>query len=155
MMTNMARKPLLEESAAFATGAALIAGLSGCKPTKIRIAFVGAGGPAQGHFSDCANEDVVALDDASESAEAEGFKTFPKAKIFRDLRDMFDKIANVIDAVIIAMHDHIPFAGAMAAIQLGKHVIPYSMSASRNLFVKDRIIVKIFRKSNNLKFKIS
>jgi predicted dehydrogenase len=64
----------------------------------------------------------VALCDVSESAAAEGFKTFPKAKRFKDFRVMFDKMADKIDAVIIATPDHVHFAATMAAMQLGKHV---------------------------------
>ena len=121
-MTNLTRRSFLAKSAAVAAGAALLPGLSACKPAKVRIAFIGVGGRAQDHFSDCATENVVALCDVSDSAAAEGFKTFPKAKRFKDFRVMFDKMADEIDAVIVATPDHVHFAAAMAAMQLGKHV---------------------------------
>ena len=121
-MTNLSRRSFIAKSAAVAAGAAFLPGLASCKPGKVNIAFIGVGGRAQDHFIDCATENVVALCDVSDSAAAEGFKTFPKAKRFKDFRVMFDKMAGEIDAVIVATPDHVHFAAAMAAMQLGKHV---------------------------------
>jgi predicted dehydrogenase len=121
-MTNLSRRSFITKSAVIATGAALIPGLSQCKKGKVNIAFIGVGGRAQDHWIDCQTENVVALCDVSDTAAAEGFKTFPKAKRFKDFRVMFDKMADDIDAVIIATPDHIHFAAAMTAMQLGKHV---------------------------------
>ena len=122
-MTKLSRRSFIAKSAAVAAGAALIPGLAGCKPGEVNIAFIGVGGRAQDHFSDCMNENVVALCDVSDSAAAEGFKTFPKAKRFRDFRVMFDKMAHEIDAGrLLRRPDHVHFAAAMSAMQLGKHV---------------------------------
>ena len=121
-MTNLSRRSFIAKSAAVAAGAALLPGLAACKPGKVNIAFIGVGGRAQDHWSDCMTENVVALCDVNDAAAAEGFKTFPKARRFRDFRVMFDKMAGDIDAVIIATPDHVHFPAAMAAVQLGKHV---------------------------------
>lgn len=45
-----------------------------------------------------------------------------KAKGFTDFRVMFDKMADEIDAVLIATPDHSHFAATMLAMSLGKHV---------------------------------
>ena len=121
-MNNLSRRTFIARSAAVAAGAVIFPGLSACKPGKVNIAFIGVGGRAQDHFSDCVNENVVALCDVSEPAAAEGFKAFPKARRFKDFRVMFDKMAHEIDAVIVATPDHVHFPAAMAAMQLGKHV---------------------------------
>ena len=121
-MTNLTRRSFIAKTATLAAGAALLPGLSGCKPGKVNIAFIGVGGRGQDHWSDCMSENVVALCDVNDVAAAEGFKTFPNAKRFKDFRVMFDKMANEIDAVIIATPDHVHFPAAMAAMQLGKHV---------------------------------
>ena len=121
-MTNLSRRSFISKSALIATGADLITGFSQCKKGKVNIALIGVGGRGADHWVDCQNENVVALCDVSDLAAAEGFKTFPKAKRFKDFRVMFDKMAKDIDAVIIATPDHVHFAAAMAAMQLGKHV---------------------------------
>ncbi len=121
-MENLTRRSFIAKSAAVAAGAALLPGLAACKPGKVNIAFIGVGGRALDHHADCALENVVALCDVNDEAAAEGFKTFPNAKRFKDFRVMFDKMAGDIDAVIIATPDHIHFPAAMAAMQLGKHV---------------------------------
>ena len=121
-MTNLSRRSFITRSAVVAAGAALLPGLSGCKPGKVNIAFIGVGGRALDHFPDVMTENVVALCDVNDVAAAEGFKTFPNARRFKDFRVMFDKMADDIDAVIIATPDHVHFPAAMAAMQLGKHV---------------------------------
>lgn len=121
-MTNLSRRSFIAKSAAVAAGTLLLPGLTRCKSGKINIAVIGVGGRGKANWSECLNENVVALCDVSEVAAAEGFKTFPNAKRFKDFRVMFDKMANQIDAVIIATPDHVHFAATMAAMQLGKHV---------------------------------
>ena len=121
-MTNLSRRSFITRSAVVAAGAALLPGLTGCKPGKVNIAFIGVGGRAQDHWPDVMTENVVALCDVNDVAATEGFKTFPNAKRFKDFRVMFDKMANDIDAVIVATPDHVHFPAAMAAMQLGKHV---------------------------------
>ncbi|MGJ8651690.1 MAG: Gfo/Idh/MocA family oxidoreductase [Opitutaceae bacterium] len=46
----------------------------------------------------------------------------PTAPKFTDFRVMFDKMADQIDAVLIATPDHAHFAATMLAMSLGKHV---------------------------------
>ncbi len=121
-MTDLSRRSFIASASIAAAGISLLPGLSACKTGKVNIAFIGVGGRAKDHFPDCMTENVVALCDVSDSAAAEGFKTFPKAKHFKDFRVMFDEMASDIDAVIIATPDHMHFAAAMVAMQLGKHV---------------------------------
>lgn len=47
---------------------------------------------------------------------------YPKAKQFRDFRQMFDKAGNEFDAVAIATPDHSHFPISMLALASGKHV---------------------------------
>jgi predicted dehydrogenase len=121
-MTNLSRRSFLAKSAAITAGTVLLPALTQCKGGKINIAVIGVGGQGKSSWSKCTKENVVALCDVSDQAAAEGFKTFPNAKRFKDFRVMFDKMANRIDAVIIATPDHTHFAATMAAMQLGKHV---------------------------------
>lgn len=67
-------------------------------------------------------ENIVAICDVDEVRCAEARELHPKARFFRDFREMFDKMANEIDAVTVSTPDHMHFPIAMAAIALGKHV---------------------------------
>ncbi|MBW3628004.1 MAG: Gfo/Idh/MocA family oxidoreductase, partial [Gemmatimonadetes bacterium] len=49
-------------------------------------------------------------------------KAFPKAKYYKDYREMLDKEAKNIDAVSVSTPDHMHAVQALAAMQLGKHV---------------------------------
>ena len=47
---------------------------------------------------------------------------FPKAKYYKDYREMLDKENKNIDACSVSTPDHNHAVAAMAAMQLGKHV---------------------------------
>ena len=67
---------------------------------------------------------VVALCDVDlqgpHTAEAQALH--PNARRFTDFRQLFDAMANDIDAVLVATPDHSHFSIAMLAMSLGKHV---------------------------------
>lgn len=90
---------------------------------KVNLACVGTGGQG-GHVShwlyDTGLANIVAQCDVDSSHRLrEEFNHLPK---FQDFRKMFDKMANQIDAVSIAVPDHSHFPIAMLAMSLGKHV---------------------------------
>jgi hypothetical protein len=64
----------------------------------------------------------VALCDVDDRRAAATFKRFEKAPKFRDFRKMFDKEGKNIDAVIVAIPDHMHATAAMWAMERGKHV---------------------------------
>ena len=68
------------------------------------------------------DNNIVALCDVDLDRCAGTLKKFPKAKLFRDFRKMFDAMEREIDAVIVATPDHFHAVAAMAAIKRGKHV---------------------------------
>ena len=65
---------------------------------------------------------IVALCDVDEKRAAGSFNAFPKARRYKDFREMLDKEAKNIDAVTVGTPDHIHAVAAMAAIRAGKHV---------------------------------
>ncbi len=67
-------------------------------------------------------ENVAALCDANERRAAAAFNQFPNVPKFRDFRQMFDKIGNRLDAVVVAVPDHNHAVISNTAICLGKHV---------------------------------
>ncbi|MHC4213834.1 MAG: Gfo/Idh/MocA family oxidoreductase, partial [Planctomycetota bacterium] len=82
---------------------------------------VGVGGMGGGNVGACEKENIVALCDVDFNLAAKVFKKYPKAKQWRDYREMLEKQKD-IDAVIVATPDHTHAIVAMAAMKLGKHV---------------------------------
>ena len=105
-MKNLSRRSFITKTTAVAAGTLLLPALTRCKGDgKVNIAIIGVGGRGKANWSECKNENVVALCDVSEKAAAEGFKTFPEAKRYKDFRKMFDEMSNQIDAVMVSTPD--------------------------------------------------
>jgi predicted dehydrogenase len=64
---------------------------------------------------------IYALCDVDEERAFRTFKGYPKAKIYKDFRQMLEKEKS-IDAVVIATPDHTHAVAAMMAMKMGKHV---------------------------------
>jgi len=91
---------------------------------KLQIAFVGAGGRANGNLDGCAGtgETIYALCDVDEARAAGAFQRYPDAKRYRDWREMLETEGDRIDAVVVSTPDHLHALPALAAIQRGQHV---------------------------------
>ncbi|MDR2005018.1 MAG: Gfo/Idh/MocA family oxidoreductase [Prevotella sp.] len=94
---------------------------------KINLACVGIGyrgGDIIKEFEKTGLANVVALCDVDMGAKhtQEIMGKFPKAKRFRDFREMFDKMGNEIEAVSVGTPDHSHFPICMMAMAYGKHV---------------------------------
>ncbi len=97
------------------------------KGDRVKLACVGIaaqGGHDIRAFHNTGLCDVVALCDTELGSERtqDILKMFPKAKRFKDFREMFDKMGNQIEAVSVGVPDHSHFPITMAAMMLGKHV---------------------------------
>ena len=90
---------------------------------KLNIAGVGVRkwGMGSGNLRACREENIVALCDVDFKQSAPTFKEYPKAKVYKDFRKMFERQKD-IDAVIVATPDHNHAVITMMAIKLGKHV---------------------------------
>ncbi len=88
---------------------------------KLRIAGIGIGGMGQHNLSMCAQEDIVALCDVDAGYAAKTIAQYPKAKVYRDFRQMLERQKD-LEAVIVATPDHSHAVIALAAIRAGKHV---------------------------------
>lgn len=89
---------------------------------RLNLASIGAGGQARSDIGQLKAENFVAFADVDWSRAATTFREHPKAKRFKDYRQMFDTMAGEIDAVIVAIPDHQHFHASMTAIGHGKHV---------------------------------
>ena len=90
---------------------------------KLNIASIGSGGKAGSDIRSCAQtENIVALCDVDDVRAKPIFDAFDKAPKYKDYRVMLDKEQNNIDALIVAIPDHMHAAAALACMERGKHV---------------------------------
>lgn len=89
---------------------------------KVNVACIGLGGQGKGDLRNVVKEghNIVALCDPDWRMCGGLFSAYPKAKQWRDYREMLDKQKD-IDAVVIATPDHHHAFAAMAALGHGKH----------------------------------
>ena len=132
MNSNESAKTGMSRRTAIAAGLASLAvprfvfgaAVSDPAPTndKLRIACVGVGGVGQDYLAGCKDEEIVALCDLDHEYSAEAFKLYPKARLYRDFRQMFDKEEKNFDALIVATPDHWHSHLVLAGLAMNKHV---------------------------------
>ena len=90
---------------------------------KLNVAAIGAGGKGLSDIMSCdkLGENVVALCDVDWNRAGEAFYRLPKAKQYKDYRNMLEEMKE-IDAVTISTPDHTHAPAAYMAMKLGKHV---------------------------------
>src|SRR5690606_17883457 len=90
----------------------------------VRLAAIGIGGKGESDITGIvrAGASVAALCDVDWRAGAKSFGRFPDARRFKDFREMFDTMANDIDAVSVSTPDHTHAVATIAALRLGKPV---------------------------------
>jgi len=92
---------------------------------RLTIASIGVGGKGEDdidHFFKSGKADIAYLCDVDDARAATTVKNFPKAKYYKDWREMLNKESKNFDAVSVSTPDHNHAAAALAAMQLGKHV---------------------------------
>jgi predicted dehydrogenase len=89
---------------------------------KLRIACVGVGGVGQDYVAGCRDEEIVALCDLDHEYSAPAFKLYPKARLYKDFRQMFDKEEKNFDALIVATPDHWHSHLVLAGLAMNKHI---------------------------------
>jgi predicted dehydrogenase len=92
---------------------------------KLMIAGIGVGGKGYSDirsFYESGNAEIVALCDVDDSRAERSVKDHPKAKYYRDYREMLEKERNNIDAVSVSTPDHNHAVQTLMAMQMGKHV---------------------------------
>lgn len=99
-----------------------VSGLGHIAPSdKLNLAFIGAGGRAGSNLKGLAEQNIHTLCDVDWARASNTFSQFPKAKKYRDFREMLEKEKG-IDAVVVSTPDHIHAVASMMAIKFGKHV---------------------------------
>jgi GFO/IDH/MocA oxidoreductase family protein len=88
---------------------------------KLNIACIGCGGKGRSDIDGVASENIYALCDVDWKMALDAFQHFPRAKRYRDYREMLDRDGKNIDAVTVSIPDHSHAAAGLLAMKLGKH----------------------------------
>ena len=137
-MDNLSRRSFLKTAGVGAAGAVLglnsipalgreVEALAKAKGDKVRLAAIGLanrGAQIVDEFDKTGLCEFTALCDVDPRSEGsqKTIAKHPKAKVFTDFREMFEKYADHFDAVCIAIPDFAHFPACMLAMHCGKHV---------------------------------
>lgn len=92
---------------------------------KLLVAGIGVGGKGQSdlaNFYKSGKAEIAFLCDVDDRMATTSRKNFPKAKYYKDWRELIDKEHKNFDAASVSTPDHTHAVAAMAAMQAGKHV---------------------------------
>ena len=92
---------------------------------KLLIAGIGVGGKGESDltsFYKSGKAEIAFLCDVDDRRAKASRERFPKAKYYKDYRELFDKESSNFDAVSVSTPDHNHAVQTMAAIERGKHV---------------------------------
>ncbi len=92
---------------------------------RLIVASIGVGGKGESDitgFYGSGKADIGFLCDVDTRRATNSVRSFPKAKFYKDWRELFDKEHKNFDAVSVSTPDHNHAIQALGAMQLGKHV---------------------------------
>ena len=111
---------------------------------RLNIAGIGVGGVGRRNLANMKTENIVALCDVDWRYAAKTFADYPKAKQFKDWREMFYKMGKSIDAIMVATPDHTHAGVAAHAITLGMHT--YVQKPLTHSVYESRLLTKLAKK---------
>lgn len=128
--TATSRRDFLKNSSLAATGFFIVPrhvlGRGYVAPSdKLYVAGIGAGGKGESdiaNFAASGKAEIAFLCDVDDRRSATTVKNFPKAKYYKDWRELLDKESKNFDAVSVSTPDHNHAIIALSAMALGKHV---------------------------------
>lgn len=111
---------------------------------KLNIAGIGVGGMGRRNLANMNTENIVALCDVDWKYAKKTFDDYPKAKRFKDWRQMFDQFGASIDAVMVATPDHTHAGVTAHAITQGKHC--YTQKPLTHSVYESRLLTRLAQK---------
>jgi predicted dehydrogenase len=88
----------------------------------LNVACIGVGGMGYNDVKGMSIENIACLCDVDERSAERAFREWPRAKRYKDFREMLEKERSSIDAVTVTTPDHVHAAAALMALRMGKHV---------------------------------
>lgn len=88
---------------------------------KLNIGCVGVGGKGKEDLAGVSTENIIALCDVDDVRAQDGYNAHPKAKRYKDFREMLEKEKD-LDAITVTTPDHMHAMITMTAMKMGKHV---------------------------------
>ena len=107
----------------------------------IQVAGIGIGGVGHGQITSISEQKgtrIAFLCDVDDVYAGKTYKRFPKAKVYRDYREMLEAEDDKIDAVYCGTPDHTHTVISLAALRKGKHVLcvkPLTRAIDENRFL--------------------
>ena len=92
---------------------------------KLYVAGIGVGGKGESdikNFADSGKAEIAFLCDVDDRRAATSRARFPKAKYYKDWREMLNKEGKHFDAASVSTPDHNHASASIAAMKMGKHV---------------------------------
>ncbi|WP_158826162.1 Gfo/Idh/MocA family protein [Mucilaginibacter lacusdianchii] len=129
--TNTSRRSFIKSGSLAAAGFMIVpryvlGGKGYTAPSdKLIVAGIGAGGKGQTDLAEVyksGKAEIAYLCDVDDRRAANSVKSFPKAKYYKDWRQLLDKEGKHIDGVTVSTPDHNHAIITLAAMQMGKHV---------------------------------
>jgi predicted dehydrogenase len=106
---------------------------------KLNIAMIGTANQARFSIDNVKQENIVALCDIDDLLLGKAHSDFPQAKIYNDFRKLLDQ--GDIEAVVVAVPDHIHAPATAMALHRGKHV--YCEKPLTHTIAEARTIAKL------------
>lgn len=111
---------------------------------KLNLAIVGVANKGGHNVDQLTSENIVALCDVDRNYLGKAGERFPQAERFEDYRQLFDKAAGKIDAVVVSTADHTHAPPTSIALSLGKHV--YCEKPLTHTVREARVIAELAKK---------
>jgi len=148
--TNLSRRSFVKKTAIassfFIVPSTVISGLGFVAPSdKLNIAGVGIGGIGRQNLKNMNTESIVALCDVDWKYSQNCFDDYPKAKKFKDYREMLEKMGKDIDAIVVGTPDHTHYTISADSMRAGKHV--YIQKPLTHSVYESRMLTKIAKET--------
>jgi len=113
---------------------------------KLNVACIGTANRAAADVEGVQGEKIVALCDVDKNYLDRAAARFPDARTYADYRELIDKEADKIDAVVVGTADHNHAPATIRAIRAGKHV--YCEKPLTHTVQECRIVAEAAKKHN-------
>lgn len=145
---NLNRRDFLRLSTAAAVSGGVWSQLEARASTsvnaKLNIACIGTANRAGANIQGVQDENIVALCDVDKVYLDRALERFPEARGYADYREMIEKEADKIDALVVSTADHNHAPATIRAIRKGKHV--YCEKPLTHTVEESRIVAEAAKK---------